>query len=200
MYQKSFWVFGNPYDNLNKSRYIPPSEVTLSVKMSALARRWISSSLHCTGLRDIKILVSIAGTVMGSPITTTEIEINPEIFRNRRSIYPGQHPEYADLYPVVAWYDPRSINQTLGIQYCGDSSIYCDIQCENGVLRLAQPFVLSPFNVNDTSDKFPLRNVISDSFYDVEGALESSDGPITGELGGGIRDGAARPYYDTFCS
>lgn len=200
MGQKSFWVFGNPYDNLNKTRYIPPSEVTLSVKITALARFWSASSYTLLGLRDVKIIVSIAGTVMDSPITTTEIEIDSEIFRNQRLSYPVAHPEYADLYPVVAYLDTSYSNQTLGLPYYLYSSIYCDIQCENGVLRLTQPFVLSPFNIYENGDKFPLLNRVFDASFGEEGPLKSSAGPITGELGGGYRAGAIRPYYDTFCN
>lgn len=205
----SFWVFGNPYDNLNTTGSLPPSAVTLVVKMTGRALYWPRATIGVDygflGMRDVKIVASISGTVMDSEILTSELVLDSEALAGNVAYYPTDHPEYAELYPIVAW-DSTGWGDEGWILNYKTSNAYSEIKCKNGTLMIKQPFILTPFNrwtargTGYSIGTTEWGGQVAPGVY-VEAPFTATNGSAATALGSGAISGVAEmPYYDTFCN
>lgn len=205
--EQEFWAFGVSCNKGSCSHYtLPPSEVTLTATVTGTTKNWRShnySSREFCGFRDFRCSVAVAGTVIGSPIIDAAIDVDASTFFAPPSYYPADHPEYANVYPAVAWYEPHGGDWygVLKLTY-GAAPPFADVRCVNGVLRLRQSYLLTLFNIETPLGVgLPLTGATrGEADENGERSFALTLGPVSGSFGAGARPTSDKPYYETFCN
>lgn len=206
--EQEFWAFGVACDKRNCSHSVlPPSEVALTATITGVTKRWRvygSESRDYYGFRNFRCTVAVAGTVIGSPIIDAAIDVDASTFFASPLYYPTDHPEYANVYPAVAWHEPHGGDwyEVLKFLYAA-APPFADVRCVNGVLRLRQSYLLTLFNVDHTLGVYlPLTGAAwGETDENGERSFALTLGPVSGGFGGGAAPSLdAAGLYETFCN
>jgi len=205
--EQEFWAFGVACDKRNCSHFVlPPSEVTLTATITGITKRWYAynyPSRDFYGFRDFRCSVAVAGTVIGSPIIDAAIDVDASTFFSPSTYYPLDRPEYANVYPAVAWREPHGGDwyDVLKFTYAA-APPFADVRCVNGALRLRQSYLLTLFNIGPLpSVGLPLTGASrGEEDENGESSFALTLGPVSGSFGAGARPTHDDPSYETFCN
>ncbi len=205
--EQEFWAFGVACDKRVCSHSaLPPSDVALTATITGITKRWYADdypSRQFYGFRNFHCSVSFAGTVIGSPIIDAAIDVDASTFFCPSAYYPLDHPEYANVYPAVAWLEPHGGDwyDVLKFTYAA-APPFADVRCVNGVLRLRQSYLLTLFNIGPLpSVGLPLTGASrGEEDENGESSFALTLGPVRGSFGAGVSPTVDAPYYETFCN